>query len=174
MSGLIGISPDMRSGIVGGYHSGATIQSSLLSYPRTEHWWTQTATYFMIGGAGSGTSGAVGTPMQLPSFTPRSANSRILLTASVFLHTQQNAPIGIFKFYKDGSALSPALGREGIGVDTTPNGYWQGNFSWHEENPGTSARVYQFYAARYSGTGSNRVYVHDGGMNNLWAIEVEK
>ena len=63
MSGIIGISPDMRSGIVGGYHSGATIQSSLLSYPRTEHWWTQTATYFMIGGAGSGTSGAVGTPM---------------------------------------------------------------------------------------------------------------
>ena len=156
MSGVIGVSPDMRSGVVGGYHSGACIQTSVLSYYRTSHWWTQTSTWNLIGGAGTDTAGAVGTLFQV-GITPRSANSRILLSAHLFLHTQQNTVGAGFQFRKDGNVLSERMGQAGIGVDAIPNMYFNQTFLFSDESPGTGSRNYQLYCKRQVGSSTNRV-----------------
>ena len=173
MSGIIGKSPNMRSGAVGKYPTGHVLQTVTYNYYRTVHWWTNSSTYYQIGSSGGG-SGATGTLFELPAMTPKSANSKIIVEAMLFMHGQEGTTKGQFALYKDSSAVTNQVsGHIGVGGgDATVSTYLLPYLLFEDASPGTGSRVYKLYCRRYDG--SNKTYIHEAGMNSMVAREIQQ
>ena len=171
MSGIIGISPDMRSGVVGKPPIGNVIQI---------------VTGSAVASSGhSGNSVAMGTTVTNPrpthnqgvsigtqSFTPRFSNSNILVqTNNIYMSERANASDHFHLFLQDNTAstvLSHMAMYAPFGIVTFGNHGGVCNLNHAFASWGTTARTLEFRIGTDGGTSTNFIwnpYYNSGSRN---------
>ena len=111
MSGIIGVSPDMRSGVVGKYPAGHVVKTGYAQ--------------FTASGVSNSSESWTWKFSQDITFTPIFATSNILLIATATIYS--GAPYGYWDFYKNASDVTATynLSENLQGVHLRQGGLWE-------------------------------------------------
>lgn len=142
--------------------TGSVLQVVQTVDQRSAHWFTSSSSYV-----------TAGDNLQV-SITPTSTSSKILVAVTMFLHTQSPVTIGKCSIYRDSTNLATNTQGDftqiGIGGDNSPRLYASVAMQILDAPSTTSQLTYYSKVRRHSGTGN--VYLHEGAVNTITAIEI--
>jgi hypothetical protein len=162
MSGIIGLSPDMRSGVVGAWPAGHVIQVVEGTHATEQ---ATTSTSF------------VDTTIDV-SITPSSASSKILVIASTHTHANGGADqTAYYTIYRDSTNLGSAAGFASIWHGYPNSGNNNDNLATHVcfqklDSPSTTSAVeYSIYAKTSNGS-HNTYWSMNASTSIITAMEI--